>query len=83
MRDSSSPSHLDRVVTGEASLPLLVTNDDEGSAVLVECDRSRYSGHLGDLARSEADRSLPDETVDLDANDSSDYHSRRNNRYTR
>lgn len=53
---SSSPSHLDCVVTGEALLPLLVTDDDEGPAVLIERHRSRYSGHFGDLARSEANR---------------------------
>lgn len=68
MRDSSSPSHLDSIVTGEASLLLLVADDDEGPAVLVERHRSWYSGHLGEPARSNADRLLPDEIVDPDAN---------------
>lgn len=50
MRDP--PSHLDRIVTGEALLPLLVTDNDEGPAVLIERHRSRYSSHFDNLAET-------------------------------
>jgi len=39
-------------MTGQALLPLLVTDNDEGPAVLVKRHRSGYSCHLDELARS-------------------------------
>ena len=65
MRSLSSPSHLDRIMTGKAVLFVLVTDNNEGPAVLVKCHCSGYSSHLDDLAWSQTDRLLPHETTVL------------------